>query len=624
MSSMRQRVKEKGKSECLPVTGWIGAELQQGGITPRESELTSLWSHITRELEEPIQEAKQMTEANATGAASREPEGWYDIDFKRAHRNVRRLQARIVKATQEGRWNKVKALQRLLTHSYSARVLAVKRVTENDGKRTPGVDGEVWDTPQKKTQAVRTLRWHGYRSQPLRRIYIPKNFDRTRKRPLSIPTMKDRAMQALYLMALDPISETTADPNSYGFRKERSPADAIQQCFTLLARKDGASWIFEGDIRACFDRISHEWLLANIPMHKATLNKWLKAGYMERSVLQPTREGVPQGGIVSPVIANLALDGLETMLRERYPKGTRRARDAKVHLVRFADDWVITGSSKELLESEIKPLVERFLHERGLELSHEKTHITHIDDGFDFLGQNIRKYRGKLLIKPSRKSVARLLNRIRETTKANRQVSAGLLIVRPNPIIRGWAQYHRHVVSKDTFDRIDHAIFQATWRWANRRHPNKGKRWVKQKYFRTVGSRNWVFYGNLDGKEHRLFFAASVPIERHIKIKGQANPYDPEWEIYFEERLAAKMSRDMAGYRQLLRLWEAQEGRCPICNQKITRRTRWHNHHIIWRSKGGPDTADNRILLHPDCHRQVHSQHLHVEKPRPARSVSEA
>ena len=565
-----------------------------------------------------------MTEAKATGAASRESEGWYDIDFRRAYRNVRRLQARIVKASQEGRWNKVKALQRLLTHSYSARVLAVKRVTENDGKRTPGVDGEIWDTPQKKAQAVRTLRWHGYRPQPLRRIYIPKNSDKTRKRPLSIPTMRDRAMQALYLMALDPISETTADPNSYGFRKERSPADAIQQCFTLLARKDAAAWIFEGDIRACFDRISHEWLLANIPMHKATLNKWLKAGYMERSVFQPTREGVPQGGIVSPVIANLALDGLETMLRERYPKGTRKARDAKVHLVRFADDWVITGSSKELLENEIRSSVEQFLRERGLELSHQKTHITHIDDGFDFLGQNIRKYSNKLLIKPSRNSVERLLNRIRVTIKANRQVSAGLLIVRLNPIIRGWAQYHRHVVSKDTFDRIDHAIFKAIWRWANRRHPNKGRRWVKQKYFRTVGSRNWVFFGNLEGKERRLFFAASVPIERHIKIQGQANPYDPEWEIYFEERLAAKMSRDMAGYRQLLRLWQAQEGRCPICSQKITRRTRWHNHHIIWRSKGGSDTADNRILLHPDCHRKVHSQHLHVEKPRPAMGVSEA
>jgi RNA-directed DNA polymerase len=565
-----------------------------------------------------------MTEAQATGAVSHEPEGWYDIDFKRAYRNVRRLQARIVKATQEGRWNKVRALQHLLTHSYSAKVLAVKRVTENDGKRTPGVDGQVWDTPQKKAKAVHTLQWRGYRPQPLRRIYIPKNSDKSKKRPLSIPTMKDRAMQALYLMALDPVAETLADPNSYGFRKERSPADAIQQCYTILARKDGASWILEGDIRACFDTICHNWLLANIPMHKAILNKWLKAGYIEQSALHPTEEGVPQGGIVSPVIANLTLDGLETMQWERYPKGTRRARDAKVHLVRFADDWVITGSSKELLECEIKPLVEEFLRERGLELSHEKTHITHIDNGFDFLGQNIRKYNGKLLIKPAQKSVKRLLNQVRETIKANRHVSAGLLIARLNPIIRGWTQYHRHVVSKHTFSKIDHAIFQAVWRWAKRRHPNKGKWWVKQKYFRMIGDRDWVFYGELDGKEFRLFLAASVQIKRHTKIKGEANPYDPEWELYFEERLAAKMAKDMAGYRQPLRLWEAQEGLCPICNQNITRKTGWHNHHIIWRSKGGPDSADNRILLHPDCHRKVHSQHLPVEKPRPARGVSEA
>jgi RNA-directed DNA polymerase len=604
--------------------GGIGIELEQGDIIPRESEPTSPWSHITRELEKPTQETRQMTEAQATGAVSLEPEGWYDIDFKRAHRNVRRLQARIVKATQESRWNKVKALQRLLTHSYSARVLAVKRVTENDGKRTPGVDGEVWNTPQKKAMAVHSLQWHGYRPRPLRRIHIPKNSDRTKTRPLSIPTMKDRAMQALYLMALDPIAETTADSNSYGFRKKRSPADAIQQCFTVLARRDSAPWIIEGDIRACFDSISHEWLLVNIPMHKATLKKWLKAGYVERGGLHPTEKGVPQGGIVSPVIANLVLDGMEAMLQEHYPKGTRRARDAKVHLVRFADDWVITGSSRECLENEIKPLVEEFLSERGLELSHEKTHITHIDQGFDFLGQNIRKYNAKLLIKPSQKSVKRLLNRVRDTIKANRHVSAGLLIARLNPIIRGWAQYHRHVASKDTFASIDHAIFQAIWRWAKRRHPNKGKRWVKQKYFKTLGNRDWVFYGLLDGKERHLFFATSMPINRHTKIKGQANPYDPQWEIYFEERLASKMNEDTTGHRQVLHLWETQGGRCPVCDQKITRETRWHNHHIIWRSRGGPDIAHNHVLLHADCHRKVHSRHLQVEKPRLVRGVGEA
>jgi RNA-directed DNA polymerase len=565
-----------------------------------------------------------MTEAKATGAVSHEPEGWYDIDLRRAYRNVRRLQARIVKATQEGRWNKVKALQYLLIHSYSAKVLAVKRVTENNGKRTPGVDGKVWDTPRKKAMAIHTLKWHGYHPQPLRRIYIPKNSDKTKKRPLSIPTMKDRAMQALYLTALDPIAETTADPNSYGFRKERSPADAIQQCYTILARQDGAPWILEGDIRSCFDKIRHEWLLANIPMNKATLNKWLKAGYIEQNALHATEEGVPQGGIASPVIANLALDGLETMLRKRYPKGTRRARDAKLHFVRFADDWLITGSSRDLLESEIKPLVEQFLCERGLELSNEKTHITHITDGFDFLGQNIRKYDGKLLIKPSQKSVKRLLDRVREMIKASRHVSAGLLIAKLNPIIRGWAQYHRHVVSQHIFSEIDHAIFQAIWHWAKRRHPNKGGRWVKHRYFKTVGNRNWVFYGNLNGKELHLFFTTSMPTQRHTKIKGKANPYDPEWEIYFEERLAAKMTKDITGHRQLLHTWVAQEGLCPMCSQQITRKTGWHNHHVVWRSKGGPDTMDNRMLLHPDCHRKVHSQHLHVEKPRPARGVSEA
>jgi RNA-directed DNA polymerase len=266
------------------------------------------------------------------GAASLEPMDWHALDWPKIHRNVRRLQARIVKAAQAGRWGKVKALQRLLTHSFSGKALAVKRVTENKGKRTPGVDGEIWDTPTKKARAIGTLRRRGYRPQPLRRIYIPKG-DGNRQRPLSIPVMKDRAMQALHLLALDPIAECLADPNSYAFRKERCQADAIARCFNLLSRKDRANWIYEGDIAACFDRISHEWLVKNIPMDKTILHKWLKAGFIDKNVLQPTIEGVPQGGIISPVIANLALDGLERQLRKSFPK-------AKVNLVRFADDFV--------------------------------------------------------------------------------------------------------------------------------------------------------------------------------------------------------------------------------------------------------------------------------------------
>ena len=563
--------------------------------------------------------------SKAAGAAFHAKVDWHAIDWQSAHRNVCRLQARIVKAVQAGRWGKVKALQRLLTHSFSAKVLAVKRVTENQGKRTPGVDGEIWDTPTQKAKAVHTLRRRGYHPRPLRRTYIPKA-DGKRQRPLGIPTMKDRAMQAMYLLALDPIAETLADPNSYGFRKERAPADAIEQCHTVLSNRYAAPWILEGDIRACFDQISHEWLLAHIPMDKAILRKWLKAGYLEYQVLYPTEAGTPQGAICSPVLANLALDGLEKTLREHYPKTTARGQKAKVNLVRFADDFIITGSSRELLETEVRPLVEQFMKERGLELSPDKTCITHIQEGFDFLGQNIREYQGKILVKPSRKNVAAFLRKIRRIIKTNAQATAGHLIAQLNPVIRGWANYHQHVASKRTLEKADHAIFQALWRWAQRRHPNKSKRWIINKYFHTVGRRQWVFRGEITGKDGhphtvRRFSAASVPIQRHIKIKAAANPYDPHWEVYLEERLGVKMAEHLQGRRTLLYLWKEQNGICPVCGEKITKLTGWHNHHIVWRTQGGGDSVENRVLLHPNCHRQVHSRGLAVAKPRPATGV---
>jgi RNA-directed DNA polymerase len=556
-------------------------------------------------------------EGIAAGAAPRE-ENWHAINWQSVHHNVRRLQARIVKATQEGRWGKVKALQHLLTHSFSGKALAVRRVTENQGKRTPGVDDDVWDTPAKKATALQTLRPRGYHPRPLRRVYIPKS--NGKKRPLGIPTMTDRAMQALHLLALDPVAETTADPNSYGFRKERSTADAIDQCHKVLTLRGGAQWIFEGDIKSCFDRISHDWLLAHIPMNKAILQKWLKAGFLEQAVLYATDEGTPQGGICSPVLANMTLDGLERELRERYPKATRRSRQAKVNLIRYADDFIITGSSKKLLEMEVKPLVEHFLRERGLELSPEKTHITHIEDGFDFLGQHVRRYGDTILVKPSRKNVATFLAQVRTLIKTSTQTSAGSLIAKLNPIMRGWASYHRHVASKQTFAKVDHAIFQALWRWARRRHSKKSRRWIKNKYFVPVGNRNWVFQGTIpsgngSSERIRLFAVSSMSIKRHTKVKGEANPYDPTWELYFEERLGVKMAATLKGKGTLLYLWHEQHGLCPVCKQKITTLTGWHNHHIVWRTLGGSEAVENRVLLHPNCHHQVHSQRLHVEKP---------
>jgi RNA-directed DNA polymerase len=563
----------------------------------------------------------QAAESSA-GAASHEQETWHSIGWYQAHRVVRRLQARIVQATQEGRWGKVKALQHLLTHSYSAKVLAVRRVTENQGHRTPGVDQVLWNTPEQKMQAVHRLRQRGYQPQPLRRVYIPK---RTGKlRPLSIATMEDRAMQAVYLQALDPVAEVTADPNSYGFRGVRSTADAIGHCFITLGRRNSAQWILEGDIRACFDQISHQWLLNHVPMDKSMLRKWLTAGYVDQGVLHPTEEGAAQGGPLSPVLANLTLNGLERLLREHFPRRRANGAATKVNFVRFADDFIVTGPSKEVLETQVKPLIEVFLRERGLVLSSEKTVITHIEDGFDFLGQNVRKYHGKLLITPSRKNVKAFLTKVRTVIKGHKQATAGNLIWLLNPLIRGWALYHRHVVSKATFGAVDHAIFKALWQWAKRRHPHKSRAWVRATYFHTRGDNHWVFTGEVRDPKGTteqvwLFSASKMPIVRHVKVREQANPYDPCWEVYFEERLGLKMAGHLLGRRKLLHLWKEQAGICPVCKQQITTLTGWHNHHIVWRSKGGSDSAANRVLLHPNCHRQVHSQGITVVKPRPIR-----
>lgn len=534
---------------------------------------------------------------------------WNAINWTKAEDYVKKLQKRIVKAQKAGHYHKVQTLQWLLTHSFYAKALAVKRVTSNQGKKTPGVDHELWLTPQAKLNAINSLKRRGYKPSPLRRIYIPKK--NGKMRPLSIPTMKDRAMQTLYNYALQPIAETTADPNSYGFRVSRGTHDAIEQCFTDLNKGKSPKWILEGDIKGCFDHISHDWLMRNIPMDKVMLAKWLKSGFVEMRKLFPTVEGTPQGGTISPTLMNMTLDGLERKLRESFP--VRKKINGKTHFyevnfVRYADDFIITGESRELLQEKVLPIVRDFMHERGLQLSEEKTVITHIDEGFNFLGQNIRKYNGKLLIKPSKSSIKTFLAKVRKIIKDSKQATQEQLIRRLNPVIRGWVNYHRFVVSSEVFGFVDYQIFKCLWQWAKRRHNHKAHGWVAKKYWHHIKNRVWTFAAVLNPGNSMvsanylpLVYATNTKIIRFHKIVAEANPFDDRWSGYYEEREGEQLLNSTNGRDKLLKLWDTQKHLCPVCGEKISASTGFKLHTVKL-----TEYSRRISMVHPICHRQLH------------------
>jgi len=466
------------------------------------------------------------------GASSGRVTEWESIDWTTIRATVRRLQMRIAKAIRETRHGQARALQWLLTHSYSAKLLAVKRVTENKGHNTPGVDGKVWRTDRQKLDAIQQLKRRGYRPQPLRRTYLIKKNGKLR--PLSIPVILDRAQQALHTLALQPVAETCADKNSYGFREGRSCADAIGQCFIALAKSYAPVWVLEGDIKSCFDEISHSWLLDHIPMDQRVFHQWLKAGFLENQRLFPTTAGTPQGGIASPLLANLTLDGMEQAIRASI-----KPRRDKVNFIRYADDFVVTAASKDILEQKVKPVIVDFLRERGLKLSEEKTLITHIQEGFNFLGQRVRKYGKKLLIKPTPQSVRSVLEKARQRIGSCHGMKAAVLIRKLNPILRGWANYHRHVVSKRIYARIDYCLRAMLWRWARREHPNKSRGWIKRRHFSADEKGGFsIRTQDREGKPRVLqaYRLAHTVIQRHIKVRGAATPYDPKETEYFEKR----------------------------------------------------------------------------------------
>ena len=515
-----------GRNKRMPFcNGWDRGTCLNMKVCPRPT------GPLLREkLENHLNKGKQMTAI--AGAPLTKITHWKVIDWKIVEDQVKRLQLRIAKAIKTGRFAKAKALQWILTHSFSAKLLAIKRVTQNTGRRTPGIDGVIWKTDRQKMRAVYELKRKGYKAQPLRRIYIPKKNGKLRG--LGIPTMMDRAQQALHLMGLMPISETLADENSYGFRPKRSTHDAIAQCFTLLSRKCSPKWVLEGDIKACFDKIDHNWLSDNILMDRSILQQWLKAGYMEKNCFYCTEEGTPQGGVASPTLANLALDGLEKAVKSVGNKGD------KINFVRYADDFICTAYSKEILLEKVQPVIVEFLKKRGLELSLEKTKITHIDEGFDFLGFNVRKYSGKLLIKPSGSSIKKFTESIRETTKRLGNSVTAKLIAGLNSKIRGWANYYRSCVAKKTFNNIDSVVFESIWGMLKKKHSYKNIPWIRRKYFTKIGLRSWCFFCNVSTKKgvksYTLIKATDTKIRRHLKIKGKANIFDPDFEDYFIER----------------------------------------------------------------------------------------
>ena len=483
------------------------------------------------------------------------------------------MQFRIAKALLENKFNKVRKLRYILTHSIYAKLLAVYRVIKNKGGKTAGVDRVVWTVENDWFEAARSLKRKGYKPKPLRRIYIPKK--NGKKRPLGIPTMKDRAMQALYLMALEPFAETMADPNSYGFRRNRSCRDAIRQVFYALGGRNCAQWIFEADIKGCFDNISHKWLLENIPMDKQILRKWLKAGYIEQGKKYPTVAGTPQGGIISPTLMNLTMDGLETLISKKFPQWKQQ----KVNFIRYADDFVITADSREIIQNEIQPLVIKFLEKRGLSLSPEKTKITHITKGFDFLSQNTRKYpNGNVLQIPSDKAIKGIRSRLCETVHKYLGASPKKLIQQVNSILRGWSNYHKHIVSKEVFKEIDFYLWRLLGRWCKRRHATKPWKWIRRKYF-SASKERCSFSIIIPAKEQRqrkiykIFRAGRVPIIRHIKIKSSVNPFVREDNKYFTKRrrdlkLKSKKTKQKCIFlenksnidKDLLKLWKCKAG----------------------------------------------------------------
>jgi len=531
-------------------------------------------------------------------------EDWKTLPWKKFQRNVFRLQKRIYQAQLRGDFKRVRGLQRLLLRSYSARCLAVRQVSQdNRGKNTPGVDGIARLTQKQRMRMVKELRTFSSKPAPIRRVYIPKASNPNERRPLGIPVMRDRAEQARVKLALEPEWEARFEPNSYGFRPGRCPQDTIEAIFNHIRLK--SKYILEADIEKCFDRINHQALLAklnSIPIINRQVRGWLKAGIFENGEIFPSEAGTPQGGIVSPLLANVALHGLETAITNAFGKKFR------VVVIRFADDFVIICEDLATLQA-AQTLAETWLAEMGLALKPSKTHITHTlhehegRTGFDFLGFTVRQLpmgqhhskRGfKVIIRPSVKAQKRHLEQMEALIRTHRGSNQAALIAALTPRIRGWTNYHRANSAKRTFNRIDYQLYWKLTKWAKWQNPRKSCAWRKQRYWPRKHNR----YDFSDGKA-TLAKYADTPIKRHVKVQGSKTPFDGDWAYWID-----RLGRDPSKPKRVVTLLKRQEGRCMLCELHFMSEDHLEVHHR--NGNHNDNMPANLVLLHGHCHDEVH------------------